>query len=55
MTTLPMTPGPTRVPERVFAAGAMPMLHIGHMGDIRPADVRPTLDARAEIVAAGQQ
>jgi aspartate aminotransferase-like enzyme len=28
---------------------------IGHMGDIRPADVRQTLDALAEIIAAGQK
>lgn len=27
MTLLLMTPGPTRVPERVLAAGAMPMIH----------------------------
>ncbi|MBM3791545.1 MAG: alanine--glyoxylate aminotransferase family protein, partial [Acidobacteria bacterium] len=27
MTLLLMTPGPTRVPERVLAAGAMPMVH----------------------------
>jgi aspartate aminotransferase-like enzyme len=26
---------------------------IGHMGDIRPADVRRTLDALAEILANG--
>jgi len=28
---------------------------IGHMGDIRPADVRRTLGALAEVVGAGQQ
>ena len=26
---------------------------IGHMGDIRPADVARTLDALAEVLAAG--
>jgi aspartate aminotransferase-like enzyme len=50
MTTLLMTPGPTRVPESVLAAGAMPMVH--HRSDEFSGLLVSTLDRLRPLFGA---